>query len=535
MRKITNVILLIMCMLMTSCYLLENTNCVHEYILSNKVEPTCQQEGMYYYLCGKCDKSLEQVKAKVEHEFIAGYCKYCNLQEKVENQECQHNYEDELETIPTCEQEGLRRYTCKICNDTYTEKVEKIEHEFVNGYCKYCKLSETPEPVECEHIYEIVSQTNSTCLVNGIIRYECSNCDSYYEEEKTLNDHLYIGGFCCYCEGNNPKYDDSIIYDIFGKNTNIYENDEQNPYNIDLSKYGSNVSAVFYTPKYESMNDPYINISYKEFYENYNEATSVEDAYYRTKHHFISGDIEVQGHIPPQSNVKEKDSHIRCISATYVLSPQGDYLAYIPNDLDGDLDYIIYYGAGYQSINDVAAYLLAFGEVPANNKYDKSSGKKQSVNDWGIYGRVNNSSFSGDTSKYPYEPLLPGIGSLKYIETDFGTEGGYTNYNSITGTKYTQTVYNNGSSISRGAARFVFVSNSSTKNIDKRYVFYTYNHYNDFQEYLNYNDGFGLRFGNESAGNEYCGNNKDYNSSNKFPLTKYPQVILKEYDEIISN
>lgn len=406
--------------------------------------------------------------------------------------ECEHDYA--VHTVkPTCQEEGKNTYTCSKCNDSYEEVLSVVDHNYVDGYCEYCKIEDKTQTIECKHLYE--------------------------------------GGFCIYCDKNNPKYDGSIIYDIFGDKTNIYENDEQNPYGIDLSKYGSDVSAVFYTPNYTS--DPYQNITYEEFYKNYTPANSVEDAYYRTKHHFISGDIKEQGHIPPQSNYKENDSYIRCTTATYILSTKGEYIAYVPNDLDGDLDYIIYYGAGYQDINDVAAYLLAFGEVPANNNYHKSKGKTQTIEDWGIYGRVNNSSFSGDTSKYPYEPLLPGVGSVSYIETDFGTKGGYITSNSITGTYYNQGIYNNGRSITRGAARFVFVSKSSRKSIDDRYVFYTYNHYNDFQEYLNYNDGFGFRFGNQSAGNEYCGGNNDYYASNVYPITKYPQTVLKKYSEII--
>ncbi|MBQ8414350.1 MAG: hypothetical protein IJX58_03790, partial [Clostridia bacterium] len=37
-------------------------------------------------------------------------------------------------------------------------------------------------------------------------------------------------------------------------------------------------------------------------------------------------------------------------------------------------------------------------------------------------------------------------------------------------------------------------------DLDERYVFYTYNHYNDFQEYLNYEGGWGEMFGNITGG-----------------------------------
>ena len=46
-------------------------------------------------------------------------------------------------------------------------------------------------------------------------------------------------------------------------------------------------------------------------------------------------------------------------------------------------------------------------------------------------------------------------------------------------------------------------------------MFYTYNHYNDFQEYLNYEGGWGEMFGNITGG----GPISDYDPN--FPPTPY--------------
>ena len=59
--------------------------------------------------------------------------------------------------------------------------------------------------------------------------------------------------------------------------------------------------------------------------------------------------------------------------------------------------------------------------------------------------------------------------------------------------------------ISRGgAARIVYSSYYADTRMpvdpEDRYVFYTYNHYNDFQEYLNYENGWGTMFGNITGG-----------------------------------
>ena len=94
----------------------------------------------------------------------------------------------------------------------------------------------------------------------------------------------------------------------------------------------------------------------------------------------------------------------------------------------------------------------------------------------------------------------------------------------------TQRVYNNGDSISRGTCRFVFTSDPDVTKINERYVFYTYNHYNDFQEYLNYDNGFGIRFGNESAGNPYCSSGSSYKDTYNKP-TQYPNVISHNFPQ----
>ena len=48
------------------------------------------------------------------------------------------------------------------------------------------------------------------------------------------------------------------------------------------------------------------------------------------------------------------------------------------------------------------------------------------------------------------------------------------------------------------------------------YLFYTYNHYNDFQEYLNYYGGWGTVFGNTTGGGTF---DSEYN----YNPTPYPE------------
>ena len=55
---------------------------------------------------------------------------------------------------------------------------------------------------------------------------------------------------------------------------------------------------------------------------------------------------------------------------------------------------------------------------------------------------------------------------------------------------------------------------------DEKYLFYTYNHYNDFQEYLNYEGGWGEMFGNITGGGEMS-------SKVNYNPTPYVEVVRK--------
>ena len=254
--------------------------------------------------------------------------------------------------------------------------------------------------------------------------------------------------------------------------------------------------------------DPYINVDEEEFYANYTPAISYMDAYYRSKHNLMSGSIDAQDQRPTISDYQPTKNGKFIRNDTYIFSEDGN--TYYVVDCYGEIAFEVYKGGAYVILEEVAAYVFAFGEPPANHSSSKKTSPSQSA--WGKYLRVNNTKFSGDTSKYPYEPVLPRIsgcgGDLTYYEMDIGTTG------TDCDPDYSITVYNNGSKITRGAARIVYSCKDKNGNkiidLDERYVFYTYNHYNDFQEYLNYEGGWGEMFGNITGGGKLS-SKSDYN------------------------
>ena len=249
-------------------------------------------------------------------------------------------------------------------------------------------------------------------------------------------------------------------------------------------------------PKPES--DPYASVDVSRFYENYEPAESYWDSYYRSLHGLMSGDISDQDQKPSIADERPTQDGLFVRNTSAIYSEDGN-VYYIVNS-EGEIVNRVYRGGAYITLEEVAAYVFAFGDVPAN--YDANKKAKPYNSIWGKYLRVNHTAFSGSTSKYPYEPELPDIsgcgGSLHYYEIDIGTTG------TDCDPKYTAAVYNNGSRIERGAARIVYsrFDANGDKIIDtnEKYLFYTYNHYNDFQEYLNYEGGWGEMFGNITGG-----------------------------------
>lgn len=269
--------------------------------------------------------------------------------------------------------------------------------------------------------------------------------------------------------------------------------------------------TVFYDNPYEDMDR-------EEFYSDYTRAESYTDAVYRSDENLMSGWTEVPDQAPTiaedQPEIDGKLVH------NSDLNFSNRDRTYTVVDSSGEGAFEIYYGAAYTSLEEVAAYVYAWGEVPINYYAERYDYPSPSVSPWGEYLRVNFSVFYGDTEAYPYEPELPDIagigGNLVYYEIDIGTTG------TDCDPRYEARIYNDGTTITRGAARIVFSRyyRDTMEEVapEDRYVFYTYNHYNDFQEYLNYEGGWGEMFGNITGGG-------DISSSSNYNPTPYVETV----------
>ena len=265
--------------------------------------------------------------------------------------------------------------------------------------------------------------------------------------------------------------------------------------------------------------NPYLDIDKNEFYNNYKRATSLLDSKYRSECYLMSGDITPQDQEPEIASNQPKQGNMLIHNTTRDFSNNGN--VYTVYNVNGEKEFDIYYGGAYTSLEEVAAYIYAWGEVPVN--YDPDKDAQPYNSEWGEYLRVNNTYFEGNTKKYPYEPELPNIsgvdnGNVMYYEIDIGTTG------TDCDPEFDPEIYNDGNRIIRGAARIVYTYsyiNGDPVSDEDRYVFYTYNHYNDFQEYLNYYNGWGEMFGNITGGGTIS-SKVDYNP------TPYVQTYRKD-------
>lgn len=248
--------------------------------------------------------------------------------------------------------------------------------------------------------------------------------------------------------------------------------------------------------------DPYVGVNKEAFYADYTPACCNQDAINRSKHGLLSGILEVPGQFAQEAEDRLQIQGQFVHNTTTLYLDDGN--TYVVIDSQGNETLRVHKAGGYITLEEVAAYMYAFGgdSLPANY-ISKKSAKPQS-NPWGDYLRLNHSKFVGNTSKYPYEPELPDIsgcgGQLEYYEMDIGTTG-------TTTPGYSPKPYIQGNTVTRGAARLVYAREDLNSNgvfePGEVYVFYTANHYNDFREYLNYYGGWGEIFGNETGGGEF--------------------------------
>ena len=116
--------------------------------------------------------------------------------------DCEHDYVSEETQAPTCKVEGVMTYTCSKCEDSYTEAIAVIDHNYVE---------------------DII---DATCTTTGTKTYECSVCFSSYDETIPMKDHNYVDDVCADC-GHVKVYKGTLVFDADKENRTKYSTEIQ--------------------------------------------------------------------------------------------------------------------------------------------------------------------------------------------------------------------------------------------------------------------------------------------------------------------
>ena len=113
-----------------------------------KKAATCESEGIEVYICKTCKKTKEETIAPTGHtkteirdkkvatckeEGYTGdtYCVTCGKKLAVGKMIAKTDHDWTITEIPaTCEQDGVRTYTCDICHTTKSEPIKAIGHSY---------------------------------------------------------------------------------------------------------------------------------------------------------------------------------------------------------------------------------------------------------------------------------------------------------------------------------------------------------------------------------------------------------------------
>lgn len=159
-------------------------------VRENVIASTCKDKGSYdeVYYCTECtapisrtEKELPLAKhtPKVINKKAAGcetkgytgdtVCSVCSvvISKGKETPAAGHKWgAGKVTKNPTCEKEGTKTYTCKVCKKTRTEPVEKLKHEDNGkGYCKYCG-ADLMAAQRCRYCNQV-----HTGFIGGIVQF----------------------------------------------------------------------------------------------------------------------------------------------------------------------------------------------------------------------------------------------------------------------------------------------------------------------------------------------------------------------------
>lgn len=180
----------------------------HVYIGKVTIDPTCTDDGVKTYTCYVCNDSYIELVSAVGHDYHG------------------------VVTPPTCEREGYTTYTCSACGNSYvSDYTPHTGHSvaIISGYAPTCESQGLTDGEQCSacgvtlkpqqpipapgHVYD--DEYDATCNNCGFIRDAL--CKHEYRATVTAPD-CYNGGYTTYtCVKCNDVYVADVV-DALGHN-----------------------------------------------------------------------------------------------------------------------------------------------------------------------------------------------------------------------------------------------------------------------------------------------------------------------------
>lgn len=122
---------------------------------------------------------------------------------------CEHEYDEgKITKEATCQEEGTKTFTCKLCNNEKTETIPLAEHTYDSGKvtkeatcteegektvtCKICGNEEVESIKVKAHDYEEKITKEATFEEEGTKTFTCKNCDDSYTESIPVRDDKIV-------------------------------------------------------------------------------------------------------------------------------------------------------------------------------------------------------------------------------------------------------------------------------------------------------------------------------------------------------
>ena len=156
--------------------LLANSVHTHEYIVTERLEPTCTTYGYVYYFCPMCELPSTEMLRPLDHEYTVT---------------------DRKEA--TCTDFGEITYVCRMCGNTYQERQEPFGHDYGDASCtspRTCTHCGHVKESAPGHNYVITHAVAATCTTDGSNTYTCQNCNHSYVETIPMYTHNYVAAAC---------------------------------------------------------------------------------------------------------------------------------------------------------------------------------------------------------------------------------------------------------------------------------------------------------------------------------------------------